>query len=105
LKPYKAWKISVDDKALTRANGHVKESSGNSKGNVKTLAGLIDPILFAGGKTVREIAGLVSKEAGELAKDKDLEANVRARMVTYRRKNYTIQKDEAKRIRILDPKK
>ncbi|MBN1687979.1 MAG: hypothetical protein JW893_02670 [Candidatus Omnitrophica bacterium] len=105
LKPYEASKVSNDDKALAKANGHAKEKSGNGKGNVKTLAGLIDPLLFAGGKTVREIAGLIIKEAGELAKDKDMEANVRARMVTYRRKNYTIQKDEAKHIRILDPKK
>jgi len=105
LKTYEVSKVSADDKVLAKANGHVKESSRNGKVNVKTLAGMIDPHLFAGGKTVREIAGLIVKEAGELAKDKDMEANVRARMVTFRRKNYTIQKDEAKHVRIHDPKK
>ncbi len=104
LKAYEATKVSNEDKALAKANGHVKGSSANGKSNVKTLAGLIDPLLFAGGKTVREIAELVAKDAGELAKDKDVEANVRARMVTYHRKHYSIQKDEHKRVKVIQPK-
>jgi hypothetical protein len=38
----------------------------------------IDPMLFAGGKTVKEIAELAIKQAADLAKGKDVEANVRA---------------------------
>lgn len=58
-----------------------------------TLAFIIDPMLLAGGHTVKEIALELGKRAGEVAQGKDLEANVRARMVGYRRKGWQVLKD------------
>jgi len=41
LSPYEASRVNKEDKALAKANGHAKDKSGNGKGNVTTLAGLI----------------------------------------------------------------
>jgi len=101
LKPYEQSKISPDTKALIRANG--KNGKGNHK-RENTLAGLIDPMLFSGGKTVKEIAEVVVKEAADLAKGKDMEANVRARMVTYSRKGWKIVKNDQKHVKVFNAK-
>ena len=69
-----------------------------------SLAAIIDPMLFAGTKTIREIAAELAKKAGESAKGKDLEANVRARMVSHKRKGCIIEKDEEKRITVIQKK-
>src|ERR1041385_4489379 len=45
-----------------------------------SFASIIDPLLFAGGKTVKQIAEALSAQAGATAQGKDLKANVRARL-------------------------
>jgi hypothetical protein len=69
-----------------------------------SLAVLIDPMLLAGGMTVKEIAGELASKAAEAAKGKDLAANVRARMVSYTRKGWQVIKDDEKRVKLV-PKK
>lgn len=98
LFPYKESKVSKESKALVNSNG--------KKGRQRegSLAAIIDPMLFAGTKTVKEIAAELAKKAGASAKGKDLEANVRARMVCYKRKGYCIEKDEKKHIKIIQSK-
>ncbi|MBI4376701.1 MAG: hypothetical protein HY549_09660, partial [Elusimicrobia bacterium] len=59
--------------------------------------------LLVGGKTVKEIAAELAKKAGEAAKGKDLAANVRARLVSYKRKGWQVVKDDAKRMKVLQP--
>ena len=68
------------------------------------MAAIIDPMLFAGTKTIKEIAAELAKKAGASAKGKDLEANVRARMVCYRRKGCRIEKDEKKHVKVIQSK-
>ena len=58
-----------------------------------SLAAIIDPMVLAGGYTVKEIAAELGKQAGEDAKGKDLEANVRARLVSYKRKGWQVLKN------------
>ncbi|MFA5161848.1 MAG: hypothetical protein WC421_06345 [Elusimicrobiales bacterium] len=58
-----------------------------------SLAAIIDPILLDGGHTVKEIAAELGQKAGENAKGKDLEANVRARLVSYKRKGWQVLKN------------
>lgn len=101
LKPYKAAEVSRDARAFERANGDPKKGGRKKEGSVATL---IDPLLFAGGKTTQEIAALVTKQAGALAKGRDINANVRARMVTYSRKGWKIEKNEKKHVRVIKPK-
>lgn len=82
-------------KAVARTDGAGREGS---------LAAIIDPLLFAGGKTIKEIALEVATKGGSVAKGKDLQANVRARMVSYRRKGYRIEKDKERRVKLLEKK-
>ena len=87
-----------------------KESTGSPKGKAArgaggngggSLAAIIDPMLLAGGKTVKEIAAELAKKAAEAAKGKDLAANVRARMVSYTRKGWRVEKDDQKRVKVV----
>lgn len=73
-----------------------KRAEGNG-----SLASLIDPLLLAGGMTVKEIAGELAKKAADAAKGKDLAANVRARMVSYTRKGWQVIKDDEKRVKLV----
>lgn len=66
-----------------------------------SLAAFIDPMLFEGKYTVKEIAEAIVKKAGEYAKNKDIEANIRARMVTYKRKGYQIIKNDNKQVKVV----
>ncbi len=95
LKPYSESKVSKESMALVNSNA--------KKGNHRegSLASIIDPMLFTGNKTIREIAVELAKKAGSNAKGKDLEANVRARMVSYKRKGCRIEKDEKKRVKVI----
>lgn len=99
LKPYKAAEVSKDARILIGANG--KTTSGRGKSREGSVASFIDPFLFAGGKTIKEIAELVTKQASAAAKGKDMEANVRARLVSFRRKGIRIEKDNLKRIKVI----
>ncbi|MFA5162120.1 MAG: hypothetical protein WC421_07725 [Elusimicrobiales bacterium] len=69
-----------------------------------SLASIIDPFLLGGGHTVRDIAMELSNKAGDVAQGKDIEANVRARLVTYTRKGWLVVKDENKRIKVVQGK-
>ena len=99
LKPYKESEVSKEAN-LIRAG--LPKGSGKPKG--PSLSTVIDPILFAGGKTAKEIAALAIKQAPDLAKGKDVEANVRARMVSFSRKGWKIEKDDKKHVRVIKPK-
>ena len=69
-----------------------------------SLAAIADPLLLAGGHTVKEIAAELAKKAGNDAQGKDLEANVRARLVSYTRKGWQVIKDEKKRVKVVQRK-
>lgn len=66
-----------------------------------SLALIIDPLLLAGGHTIKEIACELAKKAGDAAKGKDLQANVRARMVTYRRQGHRIDKNSENHVKLV----
>lgn len=96
----------VDDMAKKKAKAPKKQTAktganGKPTKNGHTLAGLIDPCLLGGGYTVKEIAAILTKKGGETAKGRDLAANVRARMVAYTRKGYRVEKDDQKRVKIV----
>lgn len=100
LRPYNRSQVSKDDCHLEQSNG----ANAGRKPRGESVAAIIDPFLIAGSKTVKEIAELATKKAGALVKNRDNEANVRARMVTYSRKGWKIEKDDQKRVRIIKPK-
>lgn len=103
LKPYRDNEVNKEAKILIRANGGGRPKGG-LRPNKKSLSSTIDPMLFAGGKTVQEIGDLAFKNAPDLAKGKDVEANVRARMVSFSRKGWTIEKNDKKHVRVIKPK-
>ena len=104
-------RIEWEEKIMARKNGKVTKGSAESpKGKAArsaggngggSLAAIIDPMLLAGGKTVKEIAAELAKKAAEAAKGKDLAANVRARMVSYTRKGWRVEKDDQKRVKVV----
>lgn len=100
LKPYKESRISKEAKTLIRAS----RTNGPGKPKRPSLSSVIDPMLFAGGKTAKEIAEIAIKQVADLAKGKDVGANVRARMVSFSRKGWKIEKNEKKHIRVIKPK-
>ena len=89
----------VAGKAATGATKTQGAKEGVQKGG--SLAAIIDPMLLAGGHTTQEIAAELAKKAGEAAKGKDLAANVRARMVSYTRKGWKVEKDDQKRVKVV----
>jgi hypothetical protein len=101
LRPYDEDKLSKDARLLIKAKG--KSKSGTSKTGVRegSLAAIIDPMLFAGEHSIKEIAAELMKKAGAAAKGKDLEANVRARLFSHRKKGASIQRDAQKRLRVV----
>ena len=78
-----------------------KNGGGGREGSLSIL---IDPLLLAGGHTIKEIAAELAKKAGNAAKDRDLAANVRARMVSYTRKGWQVKKDDQKRVMVVQQK-
>ena len=104
LKPYSEKGVGKDSKLLLKANGKGK-TEGKVKANKEgSLASIIDPMLLAGGKTALEIAAELAKKAGDTGKGKDLNANVRARMVSYTRKGWQVLKDDKKRVKVVQKK-
>jgi len=101
LKPYDEKGVSKDSKLLMKANGRAKKAGKAATAHKPgSLASIIDPMLLSGGHTVKEIAAELTKRGGESAKGKDLEANVRARLVTYTRKGWQALKDDKKRVKV-----
>ena len=83
-----------------KANGTEKSGKpGKPKG--ETLASVIDPYLFSGGRTVDEIVKEIEEKKLAIAKDRDLNANVRARMVCYSRKGWKIEKADDKKVKVI----
>jgi hypothetical protein len=103
LKPYRDAEVNREAKILIRANDGGR-SKGGRKQSKESLSSTIDPMLFVGGKTVKEIAELAIKNAPALAKGKDVEANVRARMVSFSRKGWKVEKSDKKQVRVIKPK-
>ena len=97
LRPYQESKVSKESRALVNSNGK------KGKHREGSLAAIIDP-LFDGSKTIQEIAEFVAKKAGQAAKGRDLQANVRARMVSFRRQGLRVEKDEKKRVKVIGKK-
>jgi len=97
LQPYDEKKIASIARVHLKSNG---KGSKGTKTKTESLSAIIDPMLFAGGKTIREVATELAKKAGDLAKGKDLEANVRARMVSFKRKGWRIEKDDKRRVKV-----
>ncbi len=99
------WVNGDYELTTTDGNDSVQEGKSHSQIAIKaklgaqkpmSLASIIDPMLLAGGYTVKEIAAELGKRAGEAARGKDLEVNVRARMVSYSRKGWQVLKDGKK---------
>ena len=101
LKPYAEKGISKMSQALMRGNGKGKKADKAKTKGGSSLAAIIDPMLLAGGHTVNEIAAELAKKASDAGKGKDLNANVRARMVTYTRKGWKVVKDDKKRVKVV----
>ena len=107
-------RIEWEDRTMAKKNG--KAGKGGVVAGAKKVAGkdgggregslsiLIDPLLLAGGHTIKEIAAELAKKAGDAAKDRDLAANVRARMVSYTRKGWQVKKDDQKRVMVVQQK-
>lgn len=101
-------RIEWEGRAMTKKNGKAKtvavqKKAGKDQGASRegSLASLIDPMLAAGEHTVKEIAAELAKKAGDAAKGRDLQANVRARLVSYSRKGWQVVRDDQKRVRVL----
>lgn len=101
-------RIEWEERGMAKKNGNRqskrKVAGAKSAGGNGSLAAVIDPMLFAGDKTVKEIAAELAKKGGEAAKGRDLAANVRARMVSYTRKGWQIEKDVQKRVKVVQQK-
>lgn len=104
LKPIPEPKTEKVAKQGGNAQGKAKVAVKPAAPAPRSLSAFIDPMLLAGGHTVKEIAAEVLKQATEMAKDKDIEANVRARMVSFTRKGCQITKDANKRVKVLQKK-
>lgn len=107
-------RIEWEARSMTKKNGKAGKSGAvadgrkiarkNEAGKEVSLSTLIDPFLVAGKHTIKEIAGELAKKGGELAKGRDLAANVRARMVSYTRKGWQVTKDDENRVRLVQKK-
>ncbi|HBW23292.1 MAG: hypothetical protein A2X28_06420 [Elusimicrobia bacterium GWA2_56_46] len=100
LRPYDEKGIDKESRILLKLNGKGKGGKTKAK-KAGSLSAIIDPYLLAGGKMVAEIAAEVTKKAGEAAKGRDINANVRARLVCYTRKGWQVVKDDKKRVKVV----
>jgi len=101
LKPYDEKHVGRDSKAILKANAKGKPADKAKAKDGVSLASIIDPLILAGGKTTQEIATELAKKAGEAGKGKDLNANVRARLVTYTRKGWQVIKDDKRHVKVV----
>ncbi|MFA5162868.1 MAG: hypothetical protein WC421_11585 [Elusimicrobiales bacterium] len=98
----KVAKAAAPKQKLPEQTNAVSATAAKPRG--VSLASIIDPFLLSGGHTVDDIAIEVRNKAGDAARGKDVEANVRARMVTYTRKGWRVVKDENKRVKVVQGK-
>jgi hypothetical protein len=101
LKSYDEKHIGRDSTALLKANGKGKPAAKVKAKDGVSLASIIDPLILAGGYTTQEIAAELAKKSGAAGKGKDLNANVRARLVTYTRRGWQVVKDDRKRVKVV----
>lgn len=101
LRPFSESGINKDARLLLKANGSGKAGGVRKKERTATLAAIIDPYLVAGKHTVAEIAAELKKKAGVLANGKDLEANCRARLHSFRLKGCRVERDKEHRVRVI----
>jgi hypothetical protein len=99
LRSFNEANVSKSDRILLREDGR---QNGKRRGGV--MSTIIDPLLFEGGKTIQQIAEVLATKGGPSIKSKNLEANVRARMVSFRRKGWQVEKDEQKRVKVIQGK-
>ena len=104
LKPFNEAQVSKDAKLLLKAKGRGKDSKTEKKVREGSFAALIDPMLLSGKFTIKQMDGELQRAAGSLCKGKNVQANIRARLFSYRRKGWTVEKDAGKRIRIVQKK-
>ena len=104
LKPYDEKGIGKESRILLKINGKGKKAGKAKAKKEGSLAAIIDPFLLAGGKTTQEIAAELAKKAGDAGKNRDLAANVRARLVSYTRKGWQVVKDDKKRVKVVQKK-
>ncbi len=104
LLPYEENKLSKEARLALRATGTPQNGVSKKRSREGSLAAIIDPLLFAGENTIKEIAVELTKKAAAAVKGKDLEANIRARLFSFRRKGCRVEKDAQKRIRVIAKK-
>ena len=104
LKPYTEKEVGKDSKLLLKVNGKGKKTGKAKAKNGGSLASIIDPLILAGGHTTQEIAAELAKKAGDAGKNRDLAANVRARLVSYTRKGWQVVKDDKKHVKVVQKK-
>ncbi len=97
IKPYNDKEISSIGKLVVKPENNKKQKPVKEG----SLASFIDPMLFEGKYTVKEIANEIIQKAKEYTQNKDIEANIRARMVTYKRKGYQVVKDKDKHVKVV----
>lgn len=103
LHVFNEGKVNRDAKLLLKINGKTKkDGKGGKKVRDGSLAAIIDPFLLAGDRTIKEIAAELKKKAGSQANGKDLEANCRARLWSFKRKGYSVERDAQKRVRVVE---
>ena len=104
LKPIdgKAHKPNAGQKAKVVVE--LEQKTAVKTPRVVALASIIDPLLVSGEHTVSDIAVEVRNKAGDAVNGKDVEANVRARMVTYTRRGWRVVKDAEKRVKVVQGK-
>ncbi|OGS23003.1 MAG: hypothetical protein A2252_06305 [Elusimicrobia bacterium RIFOXYA2_FULL_39_19] len=99
LQPYDESKVNGMSKSLMDNNGGtVRNKAKAFKEPRPTLAVKIDKYLLTGQYTVKQIAELVKDEPE--AADKNVLSNVHARIIGYKRKGATVEKNEAGQVQI-----
>jgi hypothetical protein len=103
LEEYDEKRVNSMSKSLLKKSASDKKAK-DGQPKKESLASIIDPYLYAGANTVAEIVEILDKKHLSQAQGKNLNANVWARIVTFNRKGYKIERLEGKKIRVVKPK-
>lgn len=102
LLPFDPARVNKESKALLKASGKLKGPKAKRPVRQGTLSAAIDPLLN-GKHTVKEIVQALKKNVPELVKRAtDIAACVRARLWSFKRKGYSVERDAQKRIRVVE---